>query len=127
LRVSEPTPARHVDDAGCRRLAQQRQHRLGNGKHAEHIGFPDRSQLIEGYIAWTRQLGVVLDGLTWPLARIRDGSVVDEHVETAKLVADALCGVGDRSLVRHVELEHACVRPDLAGRGLTALEIARPD
>src|SRR5260370_23094114 len=34
---------------------------------------------------------------------------------------------GDRSLIRHIELERACVRPNLLGRSLAALEIARPD
>ena len=61
------------------------------------------------------------------LTRIRDGRVVDEHVEAAKLLADALRRGGDRSLIRHVELERVGVRPDLLGRGLAPLEIARPD
>jgi hypothetical protein len=61
------------------------------------------------------------------LTRIRDSRVVDEHVEAAKLLADALRRRGDRSLIRHVELEGACVRPNLLGRTLAALEIARPD
>ena len=62
-----------------------------------------------------------------PLRRIRDARVVDQQVEAAKLLADALrCG-GDRSPIRHVELERDGARPDLLGRGLTALEIARPD
>jgi hypothetical protein len=62
-----------------------------------------------------------------PQSRIRDGRVVDEHVEAAKLVADALRRGGDRSLIRHIELERMGVRPNLLGRGLAALEIARPD
>src|ERR1700733_16209251 len=34
---------------------------------------------------------------------------------------------GDRSLIRHVELERMGVRPDLLGRSLAARKIARPD
>src|SRR5260370_4228819 len=34
---------------------------------------------------------------------------------------------GDRSLIRHIELERAGVRPTLVGRSLAAREIARPD
>src|SRR5229473_7438755 len=56
-----------------------------------------------------------------------DGRVVDEHVEAAKFLADALRRSGDRSLIRHVELERASVRPNLLGRSLAAREIARPD
>ena len=32
--------AEHVDDAGCRRLAQERRHRPVNGEDAEHVGLP---------------------------------------------------------------------------------------
>ncbi len=58
---------------------------------------------------------------------MRDGGVVDEDIEPAKLLADALRRGGDRSLIRHVELERAGVRPNLLRRGLAAFEIARPD
>jgi hypothetical protein len=52
---------------------------------------------------------------------------VDEHVEAAKLVADALrCG-GDRSLIRHVELERAGVSLDQFGSLVSPREIARTD
>jgi hypothetical protein len=68
-----------------------------------------------------------LDGLAGLLIRIRDGCVLDEQIEAAKLAANALRRGGDRSLIRHVELERAGVRPNLLGRSLAALGIARPD
>ena len=111
----------------CRRLAQERQHRLVNGEDAEHVGLPHRAHFIEGHVARAGRLGVLRDGHARQLTRIRDGRVVDEHVEAAKLLADALRRGGDRSLIRHVELERAGVRPNLLGRSLAALEIARPD
>src|SRR5580700_3348440 len=67
------------------------------------------------------------DGLSGKLTRIRDRSIVHEHVKPSKLLADALrCG-GDRGLIRHVEMERVGVRPNLFGRGFAALEIARPN
>jgi hypothetical protein len=59
--------------------------------------------------------------------RIRDSRVVDEHVEAAELLADALRRGGDRSLICHVELERAGVSVDRLGRSLAALETARSD
>ena len=59
------------------------------------------------------------------LTRIRDSRVVDKQVEAAKLVADAFCRSGDRSPIRHVELESKCIRPNLPCSGLAAFEIAR--
>ena len=35
----------HVDDAPCRRLAKERQHRLRNGRDAEHVGLEDRAHV----------------------------------------------------------------------------------
>ncbi len=111
----------------CRRLAQERQHRLVDGEDAEHVGLPHRAHFIEGHVARAGCFCVLLDGLAGQPVRVRDGCVLDEHVETAKLLANALRRGGDRSLNRHVELERVGVRPDLPGRGLAALEIARPD
>jgi Bacterial regulatory proteins, tetR family len=80
-----------------------------------------------GLIVAAGQFSVLRDGLARQLTRIRDGRVIDEHVEAAKLLADALRRRGDRSMIRHIELERACVRPNLLRRSLAALEIARPD
>ena len=55
--------ARYVDDAGVRRLAQERQHRLVNGEDAEYVGLPHRAHFIEGHVARAGRLGVLLDGL----------------------------------------------------------------
>ena len=38
---------RHIDDASCRRLAQERQHRLVNGENAEHVRLPYRAHFID--------------------------------------------------------------------------------
>src|SRR5882724_4037779 len=46
------------------------------------------------------------------LARMRDGRVVHEHVQTAELLPDVLRRGGDRGLIRDVELEGAGVRSD---------------
>jgi hypothetical protein len=51
---------------------------------------------------------------------------LDKHVEAAKLFAGALRGSGDRSLIRHVELERVGVRVNFPSRSRAALEIARP-
>lgn len=54
--------ARHVDNACCGRLAQQRQHCLGDGDDAEHVGLKHRPQFIEGHIAREGRLGELLHG-----------------------------------------------------------------
>jgi hypothetical protein len=41
---------RNVDDAGSRRLAQQRQHRLVYGEHAEYVGLPHCTHFIKGHL-----------------------------------------------------------------------------
>jgi hypothetical protein len=64
--------------------------------------------------------------LAGQLSGIRDGRILDENVEAAELVADALCRGGDRSPIRYVELERVGVPPNLLGGSLAALEIARP-
>ena len=61
--------------------------------------------LVQRYGARAVQSGEVLDGLSGQLTRIRDRSIVHEHVEPSKLLADALSGGGDRNLIRHVELK----------------------
>ena len=58
---------------------------------------------------------------------MRDAGVVDEHVETAELVPDALRGGGDGGLIRDVELERAGIRSDALRGRLAMLEVARPD
>jgi hypothetical protein len=63
--------------------------------------------------------------LAGQLLRVRDRRVLDEHVEAAKLVADARRRGGDRSLIRHVELERMGVSLDRPGRVLPARQIAR--
>jgi hypothetical protein len=81
---------RNVDDAGSRRLAQQRQHRLVYGEHAEYVGLPHCTHFIKGHVTRTGPLGVLRDGLaTGPFARIRDGRVVDEQVQAAELCRTA--------------------------------------
>ena len=44
-----------------------------------------------------------------------------------KLLADALLRGGDRSLIGHVDLERMSVGPNLLGRTLAPLKIARAD
>src|SRR5215472_2354804 len=56
---------------------------------------------------------------------MRDGRVVGEHVEPAKLVTDALRRGGDGSLIRYVELEGAGISFDRLGRFLPPRQIAR--
>src|SRR5580704_5308046 len=118
---------RDVDDSGCRCLSQQWQHRLVDSKGAEDVRLPNPAHLLQRYGARTVQSGVVLDGLSGQLTRIRDRSIVHEHVEPSKLLADPLSRGGDRNLIRHVELKGVGVWPNLPGRGLAALEIARPN
>jgi hypothetical protein len=76
-----------------------------------------------------------LDGLSLSIARwidralfrIGNGRVLDEHVEATELFANALrCG-GDRGMIGHVELERDGVWPNLLGRDLAPMEIARSD
>ena len=55
---------------------------------------------------------------------MRDARVVDEHVETAEFVPDALCGGGDGGLIRDVELEGAGIRSDALRGRLPMLEVA---
>ncbi len=88
---------------------------------------PHRAHFIERYDARTVGLGVILDGLAAPPAGVGDRRVLHEDVEAAELVANARRRGGDRGVIRHVELERVGVRADLLGRGLPALEIARPD
>jgi hypothetical protein len=52
---------------------------------------------------------------------------LDEHVEPTKLVANALRRGGDRSLIRHVELQCTRAGPHFFGRSLAALEVPRSD
>jgi hypothetical protein len=56
---------------------------------------------------------------------VRDRGVVDEQVEAAKLLVDALCRSGDRSLISHVDLQGKSARPDLLCGRLTTFEVAR--
>jgi hypothetical protein len=51
---------------------------------------------------------------------------LNEHVETAELLAYPFRRLGDRRRVRHVELEGVGVRPDLPRRSLASSQIARP-
>src|ERR1700755_2472730 len=71
-------------------------------------------------------LGVLLKEQV-ALSGIRDSSVLNQEIEAAKFLADALRRFGNRDSVRHVELERDGSRPDLAGRSLAAFEITRPD
>ncbi len=121
VRCQRANAARYVDDVSCWRLAQERQHRLVNGEDTEHVGLPNRAHFIEGRVARAGYLSVLLEGHA-ALSCIRDGRVLDEYVEAAKLLADALCRGGDRSPIRHVELERNGARPNLPSRSLAALE-----
>ena len=56
-----------------------------------------------------------------------NGRVLNEYVEAAKLLADALRRGGDRSPIGHVELKRDGALPDPFGCCLAALEIARAD
>jgi hypothetical protein len=47
------------------------------------------------------------------------------EIASLMLLADTLRRGGDRSIVRHIELERDCVRPNLFGRNFAALKIAR--
>jgi hypothetical protein len=81
-------------------------------------------------LAAPRWLGSLIPGFLEgqaALSGIRDSGVLDEYVEVAKLPADTLRRRGDRSPIRHVELERDGARPYLLGGGLAAREIARPD
>src|SRR4029077_3676058 len=86
-----------------------------------------RAHFIDGHVARAGQLNVLRDRHAGELTRVRNSRIVDEHVETAKLLADALRRRGDRSRIRHVELKRPGVRPNLLGRSLAALKIARTD
>jgi hypothetical protein len=70
---------------------------------AGQIAFKNTS--IMSFTCKAGQLSVLPDGHAGQLTGIRDSRVVDEHVEAAKLLADALRRGGDRSLIRHVELQ----------------------
>jgi hypothetical protein len=61
------------------------------------------------------------------VARMRDGRVVHEYVETAELLPDAFLGGGDRGLIRDVGLEGADIRSDAFRGRLPVLKVARPD
>jgi hypothetical protein len=67
------------------------------------------------------------DGHAGPLARVRDGRVVDEHVEAAKLLRMRSAAAAIEALIRHVELERARVSADRPGRLFAAREVARTD
>ena len=58
---------------------------------------------------------------------MRHARVVNEHVETAELGADALGSGGDRVLIGDVPLEGAGVPSDTFRGRLPSLEVARPD
>jgi hypothetical protein len=49
-------------DAGVRRLAQERQHRLINSKYAEHVGLPYRAPFIDGRVGRAAYPPVILEG-----------------------------------------------------------------
>jgi hypothetical protein len=81
---SRANAARHLDDAGCRRLSQEGQYRLVNGEDAEHVGLPHRPHFIEGRVARAGRLSVLRHGhAARQFTRIRDSHVVDQHVEAA--------------------------------------------
>jgi hypothetical protein len=58
---------------------------------------------------------------------VRNGRVVDEHVESAKLITDALRRGDDRSLIRYVELERTGLSVDFLSRFLPPRIVARTD
>jgi hypothetical protein len=118
--------ARYVDDACRRRFTKERQHRLRDGDDAEHVRLEHRAHLVERCDAWAARLPDLLERPA-RLTRVRYARVVDEHIETAELAADALCRGGDGILIRDVELEGAGIRSDALRGRLPFLEIARPD
>jgi hypothetical protein len=77
-------------ERACRGLAQERQHRLVNGEDAEPVGLPHCAHFIEGHMARAKRLCLLRGGLAGQHSCIRDRRVVDEHLEAAKLLADAL-------------------------------------
>ena len=61
------------------------------------------THLVEGHIAWPTYLGILREGQA-ALSRIRARRVIDEQVEAAKLLADALRRLSNRNSIRHFEL-----------------------
>src|SRR5262249_35803591 len=53
--------------------------------------------------------------------------IVDEHVETSELVADAFRRGSDGSLIRHVELERVSIAVDRFGCLISPRIVARTD
>ena len=58
---------------------------------------------------------------------VRDRRIVDQHVEAAEFAANPLSRGGDRTAVRHVELQRMGVAVDRTGRFLAARQVARTD
>jgi hypothetical protein len=117
--------ARYVDNAGCRRFAKQRKLRLRDGDNAQHVRFEHRTDVIKGrYVCATR----FHDLLERPsrLARVRDGRVVDKHVETTELLPDALCCGSDGGLIRDVEPDGASIRSNALRGRLPLLRLRDP-
>jgi hypothetical protein len=111
--------------AGC--SLQQREHRLGDGDDAVHVGLEHRVDLVEGCDAQAAGLHDLFQRSVFGHGRVRDAGIVDEHVEPVELVPDALrCG-GDGGLVGDVELDCASIPADAFRGRLSVLEVARPD
>ncbi len=53
------------------------------------------------------------------LSGIRDSSVLNQEIEAAKFLADALRRAGNRNPIRHVELESTGIKVNLVSPGFT--------
>src|SRR5215471_15260699 len=79
--------ARYINDTSRRRLTKKWQHRLCDGDDAEHVRLEHPAPLVERCAARAARLCHVLKRFA-RLARMRDGGVVHQHVETAELVSN---------------------------------------
>jgi hypothetical protein len=82
---------------------------VGNGDDVEYVGREDRVQFIEGHDAGAGRLSELLDGHARQPSRMRNGRVVDEHVEAAQFAPNALCR-GDDGVLIWTLLLHSKVR-----------------
>ena len=108
-------PARYIDDASRKRIAQQRQHGLGHRQCAEEIGVEDVPH------------GVDAGSARWAIGPVSDAGIIHQHVEPTVVSLDTGRGGLNRFHLIEVDVDETNVGAfALEGdrRGFTEFHIA---
>ena len=90
-----------------------------------HLFLEPPMHFIERDDAGACGLRILLDGLAGLFVRVRDGRILNQHVEAAELVANALRRRRNRFVISYIQLHSVGIRADTVSRRQTLLEIAR--